>query len=79
MARPPIEFWIVYEAIIDFLAHKILETSEICNRSFSIRKFRNNKMKRVTSAWLEFDSHSRELYKKGYKYCVVADEILPGA
>ena len=72
MARPSVRDWLIYEAIIDYLAKEVLKNAEICQRSFSILNFKDRSRKK-TNAWLKFDEYCREYYKKGYKYCVTAD------
>ncbi|MDL1955722.1 MAG: RNA-directed DNA polymerase [Candidatus Desulfofervidus auxilii] len=72
MARPSVRDWLIYEAIIDYLAKEILKKEEICQRSFSILNFKGQSKKK-TDAWLKFDECCREYYKNGYKYCVTTD------
>jgi len=74
LARPSINFWLFYETFGIYLSEKILKKTEICNRSYSIGKFKNEKLnKSSTSAWLEFKNKEIEFFSKGYKYCVVTD------
>lgn len=73
MGRPVIEDWLIYEAVIDYLANKILaQNPKICARSYSILNF-----KRGTSggreAWLKFDERSRNFYEKEYRFAVTTD------
>ena len=72
MARPFTEDWLLYEAVTECLARKILGDEEICRRSFSILRFKEISAKR-TDAWLKFDEQSRTFYENGYKYAVVSD------
>jgi len=72
MARPSVRDWLIYEAIIDYLAKEILKKEEICQRSFSILNFKGQSKKKI-DAWLKFDECCREYHKNGYKYYVTAD------
>jgi len=72
MARPITEDWLIYEAIIEYLSKEILKKKEICKRSFSILNFKTRNAGKIVP-WLKFDEQSRDFYKKGYKYCVIAD------
>jgi len=71
MSRPENKDWLLYEAIVDFIAQQIYNNFEnISKRSFSILNFFKSKEK---NNWIEFDDKCREIYTSGYKYAVVAD------
>lgn len=73
MSRPPLKEWLIYESIIKYLSNEILlNHPDICSRSFSILKFKED-IKRTTDPWLRFDEKARELYHKGYRYVVITD------
>lgn len=73
MARPTVENWLIYEAIIEYLSKKILRKNRrICKKSFSILYFKNYKGKR-TNPWLKFDEASRDFYKRKYEFVVTTD------
>lgn len=71
MARPEIQDWIVYQAIIDKIAPRIVK--QLSERSYSLLNFREEPPKRKTQAWLKFDEKSREYYESGLIYVVVTD------
>jgi hypothetical protein len=71
MSRPENKDWFLYEAIVDFITHQILDNGEhICKRSFS---FLNLFQTKGTNNWIRFDDKCREVYTSGYKYAVAAD------
>jgi len=72
MARPWVQDWLIYEAIVDYLSKEILKNREICKRSFSILRFKLGDAT-VTEPFQKFEDRSREFYEKGYKYAVKAD------
>lgn len=72
MGRPEIKEWIIYEAIVDHISKKILENDEICQRSFSICRFKYPKIPKL-EPWLKFKEEELKFYEKGYKYAVISD------
>jgi hypothetical protein len=73
MSRPENKDWILYEAITEYIAKKILENNDedICKRSYSFLNFKQTTRK--DNNWIKFDDKCRELYTLGYKYSVAAD------
>lgn len=69
MARPEIEDWITYQAMIDYLSPKI--SKKISKRSYSILRFKSSESS--IDGWKQWDEKSRALYESGNKYVVVAD------
>jgi len=73
MARPITEDWLIYEAVVDYLAKKVLRKSKkICARSFSILSFKDSRCSQ-RDAWLRFDDRSRGFYERGYRVAVTTD------
>jgi len=71
MSRPENKDWFLYEAIVDLIAHQILNNGEhICKRSFSFLNFVQTEGK---NNWIKFDDKCRELYTSGYNYVVAVD------
>ena len=73
MSRPETKDWILFEAIVEYIAKRILENNEehICERSYSFLNFRQTN--KETNNWIKFDDKCRELYTSGYKFAVAAD------
>lgn len=69
MARPEIQDWVMYEALVIFLISKI--SKNISKRSFSASKFKDKTT--GTQAWKNFDLKSRDLYEKGFHFVVNTD------
>lgn len=71
MSRPENKDWILFEAIVDFIATKIVKDTHICKRSYSFLNFKAETEKK--NNWTVFDDKCRALYTAGYKYAVIAD------
>ena len=73
MSRPHIKEWLIYESIIKYFSEVILKNqSDICSRSFSIIRYKEE-LKKLTDAWIKFDKRAREFYHTGYEHAVVTD------
>ena len=55
MSRPETKDWILFEAIVEYIAKRILENNEehICERSYSFLNFRQTN--KETNNWIKFD------------------------
>lgn len=71
MSRPENKDWILFEALVDSLASKIVLKEHICKRSYSFQ----NSLPETESDnnWIKFDDKCRELYAVGFKYAVISD------
>lgn len=69
MGRPEIRDWIIYQSILDKIISIVVK--KISDRSFSKLKYQNTKRK--IDPWIKFDDKSREFYRAGCNYVVVAD------
>ncbi|MBD3300269.1 MAG: hypothetical protein GF347_02875 [Candidatus Moranbacteria bacterium] len=69
MGRPILEDWILYQAIVDYLAKKI--ATKVSKYSYSIKRFTRSKNEK--NPWIEFDAFNRKCYAEGFKYVVVSD------
>jgi hypothetical protein len=69
MARPEIQDWIIYQALIDYLVPQII--NKVSKRSFSILNFKNPKSR--IDPWKKFDEKNRQLYQSGYLFVVSTD------
>jgi hypothetical protein len=69
MARPEIQDWIIFQALVDYLIPKII--NRISRRTFSILNFKNPK--RRIDPWKKFDERNRQYYNSGYYYVVSTD------
>lgn len=69
MARPEIQDWIIYQAIIDYLISKII--NKVSKRTFSILNFK--KPKKKIDAWKKFEENNYLLFKSGYCFVVSTD------
>ena len=71
MSRPENKDWILFEALVAWIAEKIILKENICKRSFSYLNFRHETEK--DNNWVKFDDKGRDLFTSGYKIVVVAD------
>ena len=69
MARPEIQDWLVYQALVDYLIPRIV--NKVSKRSFSILNFKNPK--RRIDSWKKFDEKNRQLFNSGYFFVVSTD------
>lgn len=72
MARPVLKEWLIYEAIVDWIARRISNNGHICSRSYSILPFKDEKI-RSTKAWLQFDEHTNDFIEQGFEHLVLSD------
>lgn len=72
MARPEIEDWILFEAIVLELANRVISKhTEVCSRSYSIKKY--SLREPSTNHWLDFEKKSHQLYDEGFRFAVTTD------
>lgn len=72
MARPVLKEWLIYEAIVDWIAGRISNKAHTCSRSYSILPFKDEKI-RSTKAWLQFDEHTIDFIEQGFDHLVLSD------